>query len=190
MLAVVFVGTSRRFPGKHFIEVRPGLRMIDLVINRLQAIGLDVLVYSKVFFRCSAPLMIDREDWILPSFISLLRKLGDKGIGEIIAIGGDMPLICGEGINLLLKEFSDPDVAVVPRWENGYMEPLHAIYRSVMARFLEEALKGGIKSLHSAIEKTPCVKFIEAELFPSNIFFNVNVPRDLMRLREILREEP
>ncbi len=189
MLAVVFVGTSRRFPGKHFVEVKPGLRMIDLVVDRLRAIGLDVLVYSKVFFRCSAPLMIDRESWILPSFISLLRKLGDKGISEIIAIGGDMPLICGEGIDLLLRRFSNCDVAVVPRWRNGYMEPLHAIYRSAMARFLEDALKGGIMSLHGAIEKTPCVKFIEAELFPSDVFFNVNVPGDLMRLREILREE-
>ncbi|MCD6363570.1 MAG: molybdenum cofactor guanylyltransferase [Synergistetes bacterium] len=190
MLAVVFVGTSRRFPGKHFIEVRPGLRMIDLVISRLRAIGLDVLVYSKISFNCSVPLIKDNERWILPSLASLLEGLAERGIKEVIAVAGDMPLISGEGINLLINSLSDCDLAVIPRWENGFMEPLHAIYRSGIAPFFKDALESGISSLHGAIERSPWVKFIEAELFPSEAFFNVNEPGDLIKLRSKLEKLP
>lgn len=73
MKAFVLVGKSTRLPGKHLIEVLPGKRLIDLVVENLQNLGLDVVVYSKIPLDLHAPVLCDKSPWILESVISLLK---------------------------------------------------------------------------------------------------------------------
>jgi len=186
VLAVVFVGRSKRFPNKHFEEVKPGLRVVDLVLNSLRGAGVEILIFSKILFEGPAPFLVDPTEWIIPAFLFLFEKLEKKGIREFLAVGGDMPLISPEGVSILLSSFYPDCLALVPRWNNGWVEPLFAIYTLSFFRYLRWAFLDGAKSLQSIIRSCDGVKFIEAEKFPSYTFFNVNTREDLFKLREII----
>lgn len=186
MLAIVFVGKSKRFPNKHFVEIRPGCRLIDLVLNSLRNAGLEVLVFSKVYFDCPVPLLEDKEEWILPSFIYLFEELSKRRVKEFLAIAGDMPLISPLSVSYLLSSFSQNCLALVPRWNNGWLEPLFAGYRLGFLKYLKKAFGKGVKSLQDVIKGSSLVRFVEAESFPLGTFFNVNNPEDLFKLKEML----
>ncbi|MCS7233909.1 MAG: molybdenum cofactor guanylyltransferase [Synergistetes bacterium] len=186
MLAVVFVGNSKRFPNKHFVEVKPGFRLIDLILDSLRSAGLDILVFSKVNFNCSFPILEDKKEWIIPSFIYLFEELSKMGIREFLAVAGDMPLISRESVNFLLGSSSEDFFALVPRWHNGWVEPLFALYRIEFLELLKESFRSGIRSLQAVIRRSHFVKFINAEDFPPYTFLNVNYVEDLYRLKEVI----
>ena len=178
--AVVLVGYSKRLPNKHTRLIKDNERLIDFVINNLKNMGLNVIVYSKYEIDVSTPLIIDTSDWILPSIISILKKL-NRGV---FIFGGDMPFIMKEEIEKMDKYSSHN--AVVPMWKNGYLEPLHAYYSPKIIPFFEEELKEEKPSLHSAIRKSKDVVYIEAEKMNPITFFNVNTYEDLTLMQNML----
>ncbi len=172
----MLVGNSRRLPKKHLIEVLPGMRLIDLVVENLRKIGLEVVIYSKYPFPVDAEMIIDREAWILPSIVSLFSR-----DSEFFLFGGDMPLIKKEAVEILLNNYEEGK-SVVPRWRaTGYLEPLHAIYSSSSLPCLK-----GAPSLTLGLKKCAAVKFIPADEMLTETFFNVNTAEDLENLRRIL----
>ncbi len=176
MLAYVLVGKSTRLPGKHTIEVLPGRRLIDIVLANLRSMGLDVVVYSKIPIEVDAPVIRDRTSWILESIISLFDY-----DDEFLLFGGDMPLVRGEAVDMLLKA-REPGFSVVPRWrETGYLEPLHAHYSSTVRDCLR-----GARSLTTGLRECPWVKFISADDMPRESFFNVNTEEDMEKFRSII----
>ncbi len=177
--AVVLVGNSHRFPKKHLKYVGKR-RLIDLVVKNLKNIGFDVVVYSKYEFSISVPIIIDEEPWILPSLVYLLKKIA-KGI---FIFGGDMPLIQREAVKKMMPHLSH--AVVVPKWKNGYLEPLHAYYTPKIISLLEEVMVSEKPSLHSAIRKCRDAYYLEAENMPKLTFFNVNTPEDFEALKNIL----
>ena len=84
--------------------------------------------------------------------------------------------------------------ASIPRWPNGYIEPLHAAYHVKSAEeAAEEALKEGKLNMRSMIEKLGMVRYISTlvikQLDPELLtFFNVNTPLDLKKAERILKE--
>ncbi len=176
MRAYVLVGKSSRLKEKHFIEVFPGKRLIDLVVENLRALGLDVIIYSKIPVEIDAPVIIDKSEWILPSIISLLER--DDGF---FVFGGDMPLVRREAVEILLEKYS-AGKTVVPIWsETGYLEPLHAIYSSTSLECLRNA-----ESLTQGLKNCRNVEFVPAEDMPVESFFNVNTSEDLEKLKGML----
>jgi len=180
LTAVVLVGKSKRFPNKHLRYIG-GKRLIDLVVENLKNIGFDVLVYSKYPFPISAPLILDEHDWLLPSLISLIKKLR-RGI---FVFGGDMPLVQMEAVERMISHLNH--TIVVPRWKNGYLEPLHAYYTPKIIPAFEEEMTSKNPSLHGAIKRCRDVHYIPAEELPSLTFFNVNTPQDFAHLKELLK---
>ncbi len=176
MKAYVLVGNSKRLKKKHLIEVVPGKRLIDIVAENLQNLGLDVVIYSKYSFETEFPLILDSSPWILPSIISLFSL-----DSEFFVFGGDMPMVQKEAIENIISSF-DGEHTVVPRWRNtGYLEPLHALYTSSSL----SCLKNGT-SLTGALSECPAVRFVPAEEMPAMTFFNVNTAEDMEKLREML----
>ncbi len=172
----MLVGNSKRLPKKHLIEVLPGTRLIDLVVENLRKIGLEVVIYSKYPFPVDAEIIIDREPWILPSLISLFSR-----DSEFFLFGGDMPLIKREAVEILLDHYEEGK-SVVPIWRTtGYLEPLHAIYSSSSLSCLRDAT-----SLTLGLSTCSAVKFVPADEMPKETFFNVNTQGDLDNLRRIL----
>ena len=176
MRAYLLIGHSHRLPRKHFLEVLPGKRLIDIAVENLKEIGFEVIVYSKIPIHTNVPVLIDKTSWILPAVLSLLEM--DDGF---FLFGGDMPLIKREAIEMMLQIWDGVN-SLVPRWSNtDYLEPLHAIYTRAAIPCLTEG-----KSLTQALKNCPSVKFVPAEEMPAETFFNVNTFRDLENLRTIL----
>ncbi len=175
MKAYVLVGISRRLPGKHLMEVAPGKRLIDKVVENLLSLGLDVEVYSKIPLELDVPVIEDRTSWIVESILSLFRR-----DDYFFVFGGDMPLVRREAVEQLLN--NPKGESVVPRWEQtGYLEPLHALYSAD----IEPCLRGA-RSLTTALRKCPGVRFVRAEDMPPETFFNVNTREELERLRALI----
>lgn len=109
------------------------------------------------------------------------------GLGDAFVVAGDMPLLVPEFVDFIVSNFKKSGkIACVPRWENGYLEPLHAAYSRAFCEVLEEKIKAGNYALNRAIrEVNPC--YLPIESLPEEwreSFFNVNTREDLGRLQK------
>ncbi|AMQ19379.1 molybdenum cofactor guanylyltransferase MobA [Thermococcus peptonophilus] len=110
-------------------------------------------------------------------------------LGDAFVVAGDMPLLVPEFIDFIVERFEETKkLACVPRWGNGYLEPLHAAYSSSFRGFLEERIKSGNYAINRAIRESDAC-YIEIEKLPENwreSFFNVNTREDLGRLSPLI----
>jgi len=85
-----------------------------------------------------------------------------------------------------LFERAEGHDAAVPRWPNGYLEPLHSVYRrQAVLGVAQDLLKRGYRSTLRLIEGLKDVVYVSVEELKSIderllTFFNVNTPRDLL----------
>ncbi|WP_456368412.1 molybdenum cofactor guanylyltransferase MobA [Thermococcus sp.] len=109
-------------------------------------------------------------------------------LGDAFVVAGDMPLLVPEFVDLIVERFNRAKKpACVPRWSNGYLEPLHAAYSEGFKGFLEEKIRAGQYAINRAIRESD-VCYIEIESLPKEwrgSFFNVNTREDLGRIRGI-----
>ncbi len=186
-IAVVMVGKSKRLPGKHFLNVIEGKRLIDVVIENLKKLNFEVIVYSKCDISVDAEVIKDESPWILPSFLNLFEILDEN----VFIFGGDMPFIKKEAVEIIEK-YIEPDFSVVPRWEKtGFLEPLHAYYDISIKACIKEELESSDKpSLTGAIRRCRFVKYISAESMPQESFFNINTFEDFEKFRQAFIYRP
>ncbi len=170
----MLVGISRRLPNKHLLKVWNNKRLIDIVIENLKRLNLDVIVYSKIMLDVDAPVIMDNNEWILKSIVSILRR--DSGV---FIFGGDMPTVSAEAVELLISRYRGR--TIIPRWrKSGFLEPLHGIYCDSVIPCLE-----GARSITAGLKNCQSVDFVDAELFPAQTFFNVNTLKDMLMLKNM-----
>lgn len=98
----------------------------------------------------------------------------------------DMPFISAEVVSLLF-ELCPNKAAVIPRWPNGQIEPLHSVYQTALAlEAARSAVDEGKLNVRAMIERMHGVRYVSTlviqQLDPEfNTFFNVNTPVDLKR---------
>lgn len=96
----------------------------------------------------------------------------------------DMPFVSRETISLLF-ELCTGKAAVIPRWPNGNVEPLHAVYHTKMAlEASKAAVAEGKLHMRAMIEKLRGVRYVSTlviqQLDPElHTFFNINTLADL-----------
>ncbi|MCW3988230.1 MAG: molybdenum cofactor guanylyltransferase [Candidatus Bathyarchaeota archaeon] len=104
----------------------------------------------------------------------------------------DTPLISKQVISMLIRLAPSND-AVVPRWPNGYIEPLQAIYRTKEAyRASMESIASKELMLINMISRlkevlylsTTVIKQLDKELLT---FHNINVFKDLEKIQSLLK---
>ncbi|CAB49774.1 molybdenum cofactor guanylyltransferase MobA [Pyrococcus abyssi] len=109
-------------------------------------------------------------------------------LGDAFVVGGDMPSLIPEFIDYIIKQFNNSGkIACVPRWSNGYLEPLHAAYSKNFRDILEERIEKGLYKLGDAISSAKNVCYIKIEDLPlgwRESFFNVNKKEDLHRIMQ------
>jgi len=104
----------------------------------------------------------------------------------------DTPFISREIASLLL-DLCIKRNAVIPRWPNGYIEPLQAAYRTKPAlAAAEKALKQERLNLRSIIDHLKEIRYISTLVFQQTdprllTFFNINTPEDLKKAESILK---
>lgn len=106
-------------------------------------------------------------------------------LGDAFVAAGDMPLLVPEFVDFIVKRFKTAKKHVcVPRWSNGYLEPLHAAYSADFKDFLEEKIEAGQYAINRAIRESKAC-YIEIESLPAEwrgSFFNVNTRKDLRKI--------
>ena len=103
-----------------------------------------------------------------------------------LVIGCDMPFVNESVVEFLFEvaERGNYD-AVVPRWENGMLEPLHAVYKKEPTlRAIEGAIKQDDKRIFTVLAQLKDVNFLPVNrlkgIDPSlNTFTNINTAEDL-----------
>ena len=102
---------------------------------------------------------------------SALKELDHLKFEKVFLISGDAPMIKADIIEFIINKSLDYDCCV-PRWENGYLEPLMAIYPTKQAfELAESALKSKLFSLNQLIDPNWKIKYVsvENELRPLDI---------------------
>ncbi len=92
-----------------------------------------------------------------------------------------------------LIELSPGHSAIVPSWPNGYIEPLHSVYRTELAYSKGlQCLESGKRRMRDLLEFLPNVLYISTEVlkqFDENLesFTNLNTPEDMRRIEQNTR---
>ena len=106
----------------------------------------------------------------------------------------DSPLIHPIFLEVMWGMVEDHD-AGVPRWPNGWVEPLHSVYRTeAAARAAESCLREGRLRMQCLIDRVGRVIYLSTmalKRFDKKLqtFLNVNTPSDLRRLESLLRKK-
>jgi len=104
----------------------------------------------------------------------------------------DMPFI-NENVVQILFRMSDSHDAVIPRWENGFIEPLHAVYRcKSMIRESRKAIELGENTILAPIFRIN-VNYIDIETIRKidpdlRTLININTPEDMERIAKNIKQ--
>ena len=116
------------------------------------------------------------------------KELKNLGFEKGFLLSGDMPLIKPEVIELLIKEAEGYDCCI-PRWNNGFLEPLFAIYPVEKTYELaKKTIQEKNYALNSIIDKTWKTNYISVEELIKPLdqnlvgLINVNGPIDLEKV--------
>jgi len=116
----------------------------------------------------------------------ILSGLEQASFPYSLVIGCDMPFVNEDVVALLFEIVERGNYnAIVPRWENGMVEPLHAVYKKEpMVAAIRAAVKQGDKMIFKALEHLEKVNFIDVNKLRAmdpdlKTFRNINTPEEL-----------
>jgi len=195
--AVILAGgrCQRFFPVEKCIALFKGKPLILHVVERLRGVASEVVVVVRdeeqgAALKCEIPhkitLTFDRIQNFGP-LAGILAGLQASSNPFSIVVGCDMPFLSEEALKFLAEQRSNYD-AVVPLWEDGKIEPLHAIYRKkAMLKATKEAIRKGEHKISCAISSLRSVNFVPVAKIRKfdpllRTFTNINTPEDLLLL--------
>jgi len=106
----------------------------------------------------------------------------------------DTPFVSNDVVSLLF-ELCINRYAVIPRWPNGYIEPLQAVYCTKLAlEAAKNALKEGKLNVQSMVNRLRGVRYVSTlvlqQLDPElRTFINVNTPLDLKKAELMIKHK-
>ncbi len=193
-------GFSRRFGQEKGLIDLAGKPLILHVVDRVYKIVNEtvVVVNSKVkkgkfesLLGNIANVVVDKQEAQSPLVGALTGFESAKGEYSLL-LPCDTPLISSQITELLLDTCINK-AAVIPRWPNGYIEPLQAAYHTKSAiTAAKRALEEGRLDLRSMIARLSGVRYISTvalrQMDPKLLtFFNINTPKDLKKAESLLK---
>lgn len=174
---------------KHVLQVVSALveEKIVVVHTKAQAERLSVLLDSET------RVVIDEFDKQTP-LAGAASGFKEAETGYALLLACDMPLLSREILAFLLDICAERN-AVIPRWPNGFIEPLHAAYKVKPAlEAAQQAIMEGQFTLRGMIERMRMVRYVSTivlqQMDPElNSLFNINTPLDLKRAELILKKQ-
>jgi molybdopterin-guanine dinucleotide biosynthesis protein A len=133
---------------------------------------------------------IDVEDAHSP-LVGALTGFKEAHEKYAVLLPCDTPLVSRDVVSLLFELCINRNAAI-PRWPNGYIEPLQAVYCVEPAyEAAKSALREGKLNLQSMVDKLRGVRYISTlvlrQLEPElRTFFNINTPLDLKKAEFML----
>ena len=185
-------GFSSRFGQDKGVLELANKPLIRHVVDAVESVVDEIIVvtnseervakYAK-FLRPVVKFAVDVGELRSP-LIGALTGFGAAQGAYSLLLPFDTPFVSREVVSLLF-ELCLNRAAVIPRWPNGHIEPLHAVYRTTPAL---EAAKAAVAEkklkVRAMIEKLSGVRYVSTlviqQLDPElRTFFNVNTPADL-----------
>jgi len=157
------MGSRLGYREKALIDIK-GRPLIVLVIEKLKNV-VDTIIVS---------VRDEAQGKMLESFLPGCRFAYDtyKNVGPLAGIlsgleaceddlcfiaACDMPFI-NENVVTMLFEKSEHHDAAIPRWDDGFLEPLHAVYkRKPMLRETKKAVEKGVNASKVIQEVSPII---------------------------------
>ncbi len=109
-------------------------------------------------------------------------------------LASDLPFVNSEVIRMLYYESRGFDLAI-PRWPNGDIEPLYAVYHVSTSRdAFSDAIENGEVRIRDGIKRLEKINYVPVERFRSldeslHCFLNINTATDLEKVNNILCKE-
>jgi molybdopterin-guanine dinucleotide biosynthesis protein A len=125
---------------------------------------------------------------------SAFKELDKLGYEKVLALSCDTPLIKKEVIEYLIGNCESFD-SCIPRWSNGFLEPLFAIYpvkKGIISA--KNSIKNHSYKLSNLLHYTWEIKYIPIEKDIKSLdvdlitFLNINEKLDLEKLRKVWEE--
>ncbi|MEM3162034.1 MAG: molybdenum cofactor guanylyltransferase [Candidatus Bathyarchaeia archaeon] len=174
---------------KHVLQVVSALveEKIVVVHTKAQAERLSAVLDSET------RVVIDEFDKQTP-LAGAASGFKEAETGYALLLACDMPLLSREILAFLLDICAERN-AVIPRWPNGFIEPLHAAYKVEPAlEAAQQAIKEDQFTLRGMIERMRMVRYVSTivlqQMDPElNSLFNINTPLDLKKAELILKKQ-
>ncbi|MBS7606801.1 molybdenum cofactor guanylyltransferase [Candidatus Bathyarchaeota archaeon] len=194
-------GSSERFGADKGLVKLANKPLILHVIERVRDLVDEVIVSVKSNAQLSLyrPLMsncdkivVDMEGFPACPLTGALTGLANSGGEYSILLPCDTPFISRSVIDLLFEIAVGVD-AVIPRWPNGYIEPLQAVYKTSSAlKSARESLERGEIRMQSMISRLRRVRYLSTlvigEIDQKMLtFFNINTPIDLKKAEALIK---
>lgn len=160
--------------------------IIISVRDRAQGELLDSSLSGLVKTPCRFAYDAYKETGPLSGILSGLEACEDE---YCFVAACDMPFINEKVVNMLFKESEHYDAAI-PRWDDGFLEPLHAVYRrEPMIRETKKAIEKGETVILAPVFKLNVkyvpvddIKKIDPEL---RTFININTYEDIKKIAKM-----
>jgi molybdopterin-guanine dinucleotide biosynthesis protein A len=198
--AVILAGGSTKFNcDKGGLEL-DGKPLLNHVVDAVKGLVEEVIVVTNSQERADvyAKLVSSKVRFVIDVCESKGPLVGaltgfEAANGEYSALlPFDSPFVSKEVLSLLF-DCCVGKAAVVPRWTNMDVEPLHAVYHTKQAlQAAKEALAENELDIEAMVEKLRGVRYVSTmvieQLDPDfKTFFNVNTPLDLKKAAVMLK---
>jgi len=208
-IAILIGGKSTRFGSDKGLFEYHGKSLISYQLETLTQNNYDIFLVAhskqqtqayidKIDIRQVMGFIIDNNSPLLDlnlhtpmkGLYSAYKELKDIGYEKAFTLSCDLPLINLEVIEFMINQSIGYDCCI-PRWNNGFLEPLFAIYpiKEAYKKALEN-LKNHTYKLTNIISDKWKINFLSVEdsikQFDENLltFLNINTPEDIELLIE------
>jgi len=198
--AVVLAGGfSKRFGQDKGLLKLAGKPLILHILDKVSTVVDEVLVVvsSKsqekaytCFLKQKAKIVIDKYETQNPLVGALTGFEKAQGKYSLL-LPCDTPFVSSQIASFLLELCVNKD-AVIPRWPNGHIEPLQAVYYTKSAlNVANKAVEDKKQNMHSMIASLKKVQYVSTlvlkQIDPKlTTFFNINTPKDLRKAEHML----
>jgi molybdopterin-guanine dinucleotide biosynthesis protein A len=187
-------GASSRFGFNKALLKIGDLSLVERVVERLRSVVTDIVLVTNL------PDQFGFLDLTMTG--DIYRGIGTlgglhAGLSAIhteygLVVGCDMPFLNTDLLRYMVSVRAQADV-VMPRLGH-YYEPLHAVYARQCLPTIEQSIEAGQRRVLRACDGLH-IKYVDenqvARYDPHHhSFFNVNTPKDLRQLNEMLEQNP
>jgi molybdopterin-guanine dinucleotide biosynthesis protein A len=181
-------GSERLGREKAFFEIN-GKSMIQQVVEKISKLSKEIVISCRsgreklVEMFPRAKVVVDKDER-KGALTGLVRALPEIRSEYTALVTCDCPKIKLEVIELLFENARNHDGAV-PRWPNGYVEPLQAVYETEKLRkAVNEVWKREKMRLMEVLKIVPDIVYVSTQKLRKidpklESFMNVNSPEDI-----------
>jgi molybdopterin-guanine dinucleotide biosynthesis protein A len=193
-------GLSKRFGYDKCLIHLAGKPLVLHTVDRISTVAdkIAVVVGSKSqkerfsdLLKSKAEVFLDKQEVQSP-VIGALTGFENIGADYSLLLPCDTPFVSRQIASLLL-DLCVGKGAAIPRWSNGYIEPLQSAYHvksgiQAAQKALDER-KLNLSSMISNISGVRYISMLVLQQFDPKLltFFNINTPADLKRAESILK---